>query len=130
MIRVVLDTNILVSAFWSKDGNAACIVRLFIEDKLVLIYSREILAEYKIVLSRPAFQFRRVKIGEIINHIRKYGILVNPSVSDIPFTDESDRKFFDAANTYSAILITGNQKHYPESPLVQSTAEFLAGYNR
>ncbi len=126
MTKVVLDTNILVSAFWSQSGKSAQILRMFIDDKLLLIYSREILAEYKIVLNRPVFQFSRVKIDEAINQIRKYGILVEPPESDIPFSDESDRKFYDAARVYGATLITGNQKHYPSSPLVQTAAEFLA----
>ncbi len=130
MIRVVLDTNILVSAFWSKSGNAARILSMFLDNKILLIYSPEILAEYKFVLNRPAFQFSRVKIGEIINQIRKYGVPIQPETSDVPFTDESDRKFFDAARTYGATLITGNQKHFPPSPLVKSAAEFLAEYDR
>ncbi len=130
MIRVVLDTNILVSAFWSKSGNAARILGMFLDNKILLIYSPEILAEYKFVLNRPAFQFSRVKIGEIINQIRKYGVPIQPETSDVPFTDESDRKFFDAARTYGATLITGNQKHFPPSPSIKSAAEFLAEYDR
>ncbi len=126
MIKVVLDTNILVSAFWSKSGKSAQILRMFIDDKLLLIYSRDILAEYKTVLNRPAFQFSRVKIGETINLIRKYGILVEPLESGLSFSDESDRKFYDAAKAYGATLITGNQKHYPPSPFIQTAAEFLA----
>ncbi len=128
MTKAVIDTNILVSAFWSKHGNSAQILRMFIDDKLLIIYSKDILTEYKVVLNRPAFHFSRVKIGEIINQIRKYGILVDPPLSDIPFSDESDRKFYDAARAYNALLITGNQKHYPDSPFIVSAADFMADY--
>ncbi len=126
MKRAVLDTNILVSALWSHSGNAARILRMFLDDKFVLIYSGEIIAEYRIVLNRPAFRFSRAKIGEIINHIRSNGILVEPKVSNISFTDESDRKFFDAAKSYNAMLITGNIKHYPGSPFIKTAVEFLS----
>jgi hypothetical protein len=40
--------------------------------------------------------------------------------------DESDRKFFDAAKTCGAVLITGNKKHYPPEPFILSPAEFLS----
>ena len=129
MIKAVLDTNILVSAFWSKTGTSAQVLRIFLDDRLLLLYSPDILAEYKVVLSRPAFQFSRVKIGEIINQVRKYGISVDPPVSDIPFSDESDRKFYDAARMHNAFLITGNLKHYPDSPLIKTPAAFLASTN-
>jgi putative PIN family toxin of toxin-antitoxin system len=130
MIRAVLDTNILVSAFWSKDGNAARILRLFFDSKLLLIYSREILNEYKVVLGRPVFQFSRAKIGEIVNQIHKYGVCVEPPESNVAFTDESDRKFYDAAKTYRAVLVTGNQKHYPNSPFIKTAADFLTEYDK
>ena len=129
MIKAVLDTNILVSDFWSKNGNAAQVLRMFLDNRILLIYSPDILAEYKIVLSRPAFQFSRVKIGEIINQVRKYGISVDALASDIPFSDESDRKFYDAACMHNAFLITGNLKHYPDSPLIKTPADFLTSTN-
>ncbi len=130
MIKVVLDTNIFVSAFWSKSGNAAQILRMFLDNRLLLIYSSDILIEYKIVLRRPAFQFRRVKIGEIINQLRKYGIPVDPPASDMPFSDGRDRKFYDAARMHNAVLITGNLRHYPASPLIKTAADFLAEYSK
>jgi putative PIN family toxin of toxin-antitoxin system len=36
-----------------------------------------------------------------------------------------NRKFFDAAKTCGAVLITGNKKHYPPEPFILSPAEFL-----
>jgi hypothetical protein len=38
--------------------------------------------------------------------------------------DESDRKFYDAAKACHAILITGNQKHFPKENFIVSPAEF------
>jgi putative PIN family toxin of toxin-antitoxin system len=125
MKRVVFDSNVLVSAFWTESGKAARVLRMFIEGKLLLIYSQDILTEYKTVLSRPKLQFKRVRIGELVNHIRKNGVNVNPPFSDIAFVDESDRKFYDAAKTYNAILITGNLKHYPNEPFIMTVSDFL-----
>jgi putative PIN family toxin of toxin-antitoxin system len=128
MTRVVLDTNFLISAFWTTDGNAARILKMFIHDKLQLIYSYEILAEYKVVLNRPKFHFERVKIGELVNKIRNSGVLADPKTSDIAFADESDRKFYDLAKTHGAELITGNLKHYPKEPFIKTPSEFI-GWN-
>jgi predicted nucleic acid-binding protein len=50
---------------------------------------------------------------KIIDLIIEVGMLVAPLQSDIPFRDESDRKFYDAAKTCGAVLVTGNGKHYP-----------------
>ena len=44
---VVLDTNVLVSALLSKTGNPAKILNKFLEGELTLVYSEEILKEYK-----------------------------------------------------------------------------------
>jgi hypothetical protein len=41
--------------------------------------------------------------------------------------DESDRVFYDVAVAGSAMLITGNLKHYPDAPNVIAPADFLGG---
>jgi hypothetical protein len=51
--RVVLDTNILVSAMLSPLGNPAKVFRMFLTRTLDLVFSADILAEYEDVLSRP-----------------------------------------------------------------------------
>jgi putative PIN family toxin of toxin-antitoxin system len=67
MTKVVLDTNILVSAFWTENGNAADILRMFANRKILPCYDAQILAEYKMVLSRPKFAFEKAKIGVFVN---------------------------------------------------------------
>lgn len=56
MIRVVLDTNIIVSAALNKNGNEASVLRLVTDARVILFVSDEILAEYQAVLSRPKFR--------------------------------------------------------------------------
>ena len=51
-VRVVLDTNILVSACWKPEGLEAQVVDLAIAGKIIACVSAEILAEYRDVLSR------------------------------------------------------------------------------
>jgi hypothetical protein len=42
--------------------------------------------------------------------------------------DETDRKFYDVAQSVNAWLITGNIRHYPPDPFVMLPAEFLRLY--
>ncbi|MDR2131788.1 MAG: putative toxin-antitoxin system toxin component, PIN family [Clostridiales Family XIII bacterium] len=126
MTRVVLDTNILVSALWSKDGNAAKILNMFIRDELLLFYDARILTEYKEVLSRSKFAFGRAKVGILINKIRDDGIAVVAAPCDLDFADEEDKKFYEVAKEYGAFLITGNLRHYPHEGFIKSASQFLS----
>ena len=125
MIKVVLDTNILVSAFWTETGNAAKILQMFAEEKFLLYYDAKIMKEYITVLKRSKFAFSRVKIDELLKSIRDEGMVIAITPSNITFTDDSDRKFYDVAKACGAFLITGNLKHYPNDPLIMTAAEFL-----
>ena len=55
-MKVVLDTNVLVSAFLSPSGNAARILRLIIQGDVLIVLNESILAEYYEVLKRPKFE--------------------------------------------------------------------------
>jgi len=53
MIRIVIDTNILVSAILTAEGNPAKILKLVLQGKLNLIISPAILEEIRQVLRYP-----------------------------------------------------------------------------
>lgn len=65
MLRVVLDTNILVSAV-IHNGNPRKLFKMGIVGKYQILSSREILDELSAVLLRPKFKMTR---GDIINII-------------------------------------------------------------
>jgi putative PIN family toxin of toxin-antitoxin system len=125
MKRVVLDTNILISALWSKDGNAAKILDMFVRGEVVLGYDARIFIEYKEVLNRPKFAFRRAKIGALMNKIRDDGVAVVAKPCELEFVDATDKMFYEVAKEGGAVLITGNLRHYPCGSFIQSAAEFL-----
>lgn len=126
MLRVVVDTNIIVSALMSPNGNPAKIVDMATDQKLRICYSPEILAEYIDVLNRPHFNFNDEDCDDFIQGVKRFGLLSQPPASDIPMSDEDDRCFYDVAKSCEAILITGNTKHYPIEPFIVTPAEFLA----
>ncbi|MCL2549252.1 MAG: putative toxin-antitoxin system toxin component, PIN family [Symbiobacteriaceae bacterium] len=124
--RVVLDTNILVSALWSANGNEARLLRMFIDGEILICYCTQMLIEYKNVLRRPRLSLNEAMVNIVLHYIRDEGFLVEVIPSEIPFRDESDRKFFDVAIACEAILITGNRKHFPDHPAIMSTTQYLA----
>jgi putative PIN family toxin of toxin-antitoxin system len=124
-VNVVLDTNVLVSALWSADGNPSKIVRMIPENIIVPHFCEKILLEYRAVLSRPSFHFNQRSVDELIELFIFFGRNVDVLKSDIMLPDESDRIFFDTAICGKAILITGNLKHFPAEPFIMSPVDFL-----
>lgn len=129
-MKVVLDTNILVSGLLSPFGPAGEIVRMAASGILELCYDARILCEYRNVLLRPKFAFDQVQVDYLLDHIRACGDLVaaKPLAKRLP--DGDDEPFLEVALAGKArCLVTGNPKHYPvkerEGMLVVSPAEFL-----
>ncbi len=127
---VVIDTNILVSALWSKSGAPARILSLIISGGLIPCYDYRILSEYRDVLSRPKFKFTDSEINALLDWIVENGRQVIAEPLNVDFTDESDKKFYEVAKFCDAKLITGNIKHFPNDKLVLSVPEFLEQYNK
>lgn len=125
MIKIVMDTNIIISAALTPLGNPAKIIDMVFEDKLQIFYSLQILSEYKEVLSRPRLKITTQTQIDILGAIKEVGTLIEPTISNIPFIDESDRIFYDTAKTSRAILISGNIRHYPDEAFIMTPSDFL-----
>ena len=126
MLKIVLDTNVLVSALWSEQGNPLEILEKFFQDEFLLYYCDEIMEEYDEVLHRTKLGFSKAKVSALLEEILVKGISSRATVSNISFIDESDRVFFDLAKENGAFLITGNTKHYPNEPFILTPQQFLA----
>ena len=128
MLKVVLDTNVLVSALWIPAGNASAIINLILSDKILPCFDQRILNEYRAVLSRKRLSFPAGEVDELLAEITCRGIPVTVLSSSVKMPDETDRKFYDTAKYCEAYLITGNSRHYPKDPLIINPARFLAVY--
>ena len=128
MRKIVIDTNVIVSAALSGKGNSYEIIDLVSERKLSLYYSEDIMSEYREVLSRDKLRISTAIQAGIIAKIEEIGISLSPAKSDTPLPDETDRMFYDAAIEVKATLITGNTKHYPDEPFIMTPAQFLATF--
>jgi putative PIN family toxin of toxin-antitoxin system len=128
-MQVVIDTNVIVSAFFNSEGMPAKVISLILAERLKINYDNSILFEYIDVLSREEFCFTPEIINKTINHIKNNGIYVSPQHSNVKFTDESDKKFYEVYKSGNAdYLITGNIRHFPKEAKIVQPKKFLDTY--
>ena len=125
-IKAVIDTNVLVSSFISKNPNSPTvrIIKAIAEGIFTPVYSDDILSEYEEVLGRGYFKLDPSAISILIQRIKEIGEAVSPIDSEEDFTDPDDKVFFCTALAGDAKLVTGNIKHYPPAELVVTPAQF------
>ena len=126
-MRLVLDTNVIISAFINPSGKPSQIMKMILGRRAELCYNSAILCEYENVMLRPRFS-GKINSGSVrgfIDLLRSIGISFDPDLSDIVLLDESDRVFYDTAKQSGSVLISGNVKHYPKEKFILLPAEFL-----
>ena len=125
MQKIVIDTNVIVSAALTPGGNAGKIIKSVYGGKAQAFYNDEILDEYSRVLSYERLNISADKQKAIISAIENSFTLLEPVTSNISLIDEDDRVFYDTAKTAGAYLITGNMKHYPAESFIMEPFEYL-----
>lgn len=115
MIRVVIDTNILVSALLQSEGLPAAVLMFALCGEVALCLSEAIFAEYAEVIRRPHLKRTPDVIEGTLQSIRKLGHWVKPSVRVEECTDPDDNVFLECAQAGNAdYLVTGNKRHFPD----------------
>jgi uncharacterized protein len=130
LMLVVIDTNILVSALWSRDGAPAKVISLILNEALIPCYDHRIMSEYREVLERPKFGFLKTSINSLLEWFESIGRSIVAEPCDGSFIHEADKKFYEVAKFCHAKLITGNLKHFPDDPDILSVVEFLDQYEK
>jgi uncharacterized protein len=116
MIRVVLDTNIIVSALLQPLGPSAQLFMLALGGAVQLCVSGRVYAEYEEVISRPRFQRSEDVISSALLAIREQAFWVRPTEQVKVCPDPDDDIFLECAQAAEAdYLVTGNLKHFPAS---------------
>lgn len=114
-LRLVIDTNILVSAALKPNGLQRTVLVLALAKPARLYITKAILAEYREVLARPEFKIRSGLRQQLLQLIRNRAQLVNPMRALQVAKDPDDNKFLECADLARAdYLITGNQRHFPK----------------
>jgi len=130
-VKVVLNTNVLLSGLLKPYGKPAAILRLVLSGALQVAYDGRILSEYRTVLLREKFHFSREMVDALLEQIEAEGFFVvaRPLKKHLP--DPDDEPFLEVALSGKVdALITGNKRHYPASAskgvAVLTPTEFLA----
>ena len=113
-LRLVLDTNIIVSAALKPDGLQRTVLLLAMTRPARLYVSEAILSEYKIVLSRQELNIRKGLRQQLLQRIEDSSHRVSPSRQLRVTSDPDDNIFLECADAARAdYLLTGNQRHFP-----------------
>jgi putative PIN family toxin of toxin-antitoxin system len=125
----VIDTNVLVSAMLKWNSVPGHIIELVFDGLIVPVFSREIIEEYKEVLSRSKFHLSNDIVEDIIGSLTDSGIFVDGETQNMEFIDEKDRMFFEVVmeerKEEDAYLVTGNIRHFPVEPFVVTPRQML-----
>ncbi len=114
-IRVVLDTNVVVSAHLNSEGYERHVLDLALAGKVQLVVSDIILAEYAGVLRRPTFRFSPAEVSRALRMIRSAARCVTPQRGLSIARDPDDNRFLECAESAKAdFLVTGNKRHFPK----------------
>ena len=114
MIRVVIDTNILVSALLTSGGLPEAVITLATSGEVQWFASESVLAEYEDVLKRPRLAIDSDKAADAIARIRAIVSIVSPTVRVAAARDPDDNHFLECAEAAQAdYLVTGNIRHFP-----------------
>jgi putative PIN family toxin of toxin-antitoxin system len=129
-MRVVLDTNVLVSGLLTPFGPPGQIVRIAADGSIALCHDARILTECREVLLRPKFPFSHDSVEALLDQIVANGIVTVAMPLRLSLPDRDDEPFLEVALAGEAPLVTGNLKHYPKNKrqgaLIESPSEFLA----
>ena len=115
MLKVVFDTNVVVSAALYEKSLPALLLSLGLEDKVRFFVSPALLNEYEAVLKRPRFKLGQRQITELMGKINRKALIVTPTKRlKIIEADEPDNRVLECAIKAEAdFIITGNKRHFP-----------------
>ena len=136
MLRVVLDTNIIISGLISPSGSPHQLLSAFRNREFSLVVSPATIAEVEQVLQRPYFRDRRSitakEIARIKRLLLKRGLVVRPQTCGVLVRDDpgDDLILACALEGRAEFLVTGDH-HLLKLQRVQDTRmvtppEFLA----
>ena len=118
-MKIVLDTNVLVSGLLTPFGPSGEILRMVFSGELTVCLDARILSEYKEVLKRPKFKFNQDHISVLLDFFRQYGQFASSLPLQHRLPDPDDEPFLEVAVAARVVsLVTGNAMHYPPSPFM------------
>lgn len=119
--RLVLDTNVLITALCNRDGASHLLIRWALDDRIVLLASPALWLEYETVLKRPEIRLRHgvvledldVVLDTLAAHVEPVHLnyLWRPQLRD-----PNDEMVLETAlNARADALVTFNTKDFTEA---------------
>ena len=114
MIRVVLDTNVLVSGFVSESGAPGQVLTLWGEGAYELVVSAPILQEVERTLAKPYFQarYRPDQVRKALEQLQLHAVTtaITVAVQGVATHPEDDLVLATAVSAAADILVTGDRR--------------------
>lgn len=112
-MRVVLDTNIFVSAVLG--GKVGSIIDEWKAGKFTLVITDEIAREYLDVINRPKFKIPEIEIVSVTDYLlRTAEFVTSEEKINVIVADVTDNKFLEAAVVGKVKYIVSGDKHLLE----------------
>ena len=136
MQKIVLDTNVIVSALISNSYTKKILYDIVFERKVTTCISNELVEEYIEVLNREKFEkFSNFKNNAevVINKLIEISIFYMPIEKITIISDFADNKFLEVAKESMAdYMITGNSRDFSfnnfENTKIVSPKEFIENF--
>ncbi len=113
-LRIVIDTNVFISALLNRFGWEAQLIELIAHRAFEFCVSTEVLAEYRGVLNRAKFsRIDPKRISRLLSVIDQEATVVTPAERLSISGDEEDNRFYECADAaHAAYIVTGNLRHF------------------
>jgi putative PIN family toxin of toxin-antitoxin system len=121
IFRLVLDTNVLVTALCNRDGASHLLIRWALADKIALLASPPLWLEYEAVLKRPEIRLRHgismENIDTVLDTLAAHVEPVHLSYLWRPqLRDPNDEMVLETAlNAAADALVTFNTKDFVDA---------------
>lgn len=129
-LRLVIDTNVVVSAALKPEGLQRTVLLLAMTRPVHWYVSEAIVAEYALVLARPELKIRRSSRQQLLQLIKNHARVIVPSRMAQITSDPDGNIFVECADAArDDYLVTGNQRHFPtfwKNTKIISSTEFLS----
>ncbi len=129
-MRIVLDTNVLVSAALSRSGFPYEVTELVFDREVETVVDEQILREYREVMNRSRLGIDPHIIKTVMAFFEMSAVRVDVEPLSVELPDPSDRMFMEVAISGLAdCIVTGNKRHFPAKACrgvrILSPAEFI-----
>lgn len=123
-MKIILDTNVIVSALISQGNPSIILERVLEGDHIEICLSNLVFAEYKAVLARPKFSKFPAFVENasmVLHFMKNHALSFEPKRKIELLQDKSDNKFLELSlESKAEYLITGNTQDF-KIPSFRST---------